>query len=112
MILGSLLFAENSKIINLDINSSKDIRLNQMHIVLISFDIDNVVLVYKKDKDIVTKRINDFRIVSKVPNYKIKEFYNIDEINTKAMTTEYLKMLDSLKPTIEIKIDAIKNNIQ
>lgn len=95
---------KKNKVINLEINSTKEITLNQKRVVLISFDINNIIAVYEKDKVVNTKKILNHRIKSKNEDYDMEQLVGNKD--------EYLKALDSLKPVIEINIHELNKVIQ
>lgn len=84
--------------IDLNLNSSMLIEINNTKAYLISLDFNNVVTVYKKDNEVITK---------KIPNTRIKSRSNGNElsnINRKPQENLY-KAVEGLQPVIEIRKD-------
>lgn len=87
--------------IDLDFNSSMPIEINNTKAFLISLDFNNVIIVYKKDNEVITKKIPNTRIKSKGYEKEtlIKEHEKaLEELN---------KMVKGLQPVIEIEKDVL-----
>ena len=87
--------------IDLDINSYMPIEINNTKAFLISLDFDNVIIVYKKDNEVITKKIPNTRIKSK--GYEKETLIKEHE---KALE-ELHKMVKGLQPVIEIEKDVL-----